>query len=260
MRSKSTIQPKRIEKIVKIISDKKFVTVERLCDLIYVSPSTVRRDLRSLEEKGIIKRFHGGASIQKQVLVSFSKREKENIEEKRKIAKETVKVIKDYSTVILDAGTTVMQVARQLEKAPMESLTVISPTINIAQLLLGRKNIKILLPGGQLNAESNSLVGVLSIEAFEKKLMADVAILSCEAVSHDMEVMYSDLEIIQIKKAILNSATKKVLVVDSSKFGRVSLSSIGKINLFDMVITDNKLEDKYIEEIEKRKLKLIMAK
>lgn len=258
MNSTSDIQPERIEKIAKIISENKFITVEYLCDLINVSPSTIRRDLRYLEEKGIIKRFHGGAGIQRQMSVPFSEREKENIEEKNKIAREAVKIIKDNSTIILDAGTTAMQVARQLEKISKKALTIITPTINIAQLLLGKAEFKIILSGGLLSIESNSLVGVLSIEAFNK-LMADTAIMSCETISSNMEVMYPDLEIIQVKRAIINSATYKVLIADSSKFGKVSLSSFGEIDLFDMVITDSKLQDKYINEIKKRNLKLIIA-
>lgn len=258
MNSTSDIQLERIEKIAKIISENKFITVEYLCDLINVSPSTIRRDLRYLEEKGIIKRFHGGAGIQRQMSVPFSEREKENIEEKNKIAREAVKIIKDNSTIILDAGTTAMQVARQLEKISKKALTIITPTINIAQLLLGKAEFKIILSGGLLSIESNSLVGVLSIEAFNK-LMADTAIMSCETISSNMEVMYPDLEIIQVKRAIINSATYKVLIADSSKFGKVSLSSFGEIDLFDMVITDSKLQDKYINEIKKRNLKLIIA-
>jgi len=259
MKSSSNIQPERMEKIVKIVSQNRFVAVEYLCDLTNASPSTIRRDLSLLEERGLIKRFHGGAIIPQQMLVPFSEREKENIEEKNKIAVEAIKIIKDNSTIILDAGTTVMQVARQLEKISKKSLTIITPTINIAQLLLGKNEYKIILSGGLLSIESNSLVGVLSIEAF-KKLMADIAIMSCEAVSSNLEIMYPDLEIISVKRAIINSASYKVLIVDSSKFGKVSLSAFDNIDLFDMVITDNKLSDKYINEIKKRNLKLIVAK
>ena len=258
MKFPKDIQPVRIKKITKVISGKKFVTVEDLCDLIDASPSTIRRDLRTLEEKGVIDRFHGGAVIQRKISVPFSEREKENLEEKNKIARKAIEIIKDNNIVILDAGTTVMMVARQLGKMSKKALTIITPAINIAQLLLGKTEIKIILSGGLLSTKSNSLLGVLSIEAF-KKLMADIAIMSCEAISPSLEIMYSDLEIIQVKRAIMNSATYRVLIADSSKFGKFSLASFGEIDLFDMVITDNKLSDKYINEIKKRNLKLVIA-
>lgn len=251
-------QPERLEKIVKIANENKFVNVKYLCDLINVSPSTIRRDLRYLEEKGVIKRFHGGASIQKHMRIPFSEREKVNTEEKGKVAREAIKIIKDNSTIILDAGSTVMHVAYQLEKISMKALTIITPNINIAQLLIEKSGIKTIVTGGVFDKESNSLLGVLTIEAFNK-LKADTVIMSCETISSNMEIMYPDLEIIQVRKAVINSGTYKVLVVDSSKFGKFSLSSIGDIGLFNMVITDDGLPDKYINEIKKRNTKLIIA-
>ncbi len=252
------IQPERIEKIIKIANENKFITVEYLCTLINASPSTIRRDLRYLEENGIIKRFHGGASIQKHAYVPFNKREKLNTEEKDMIAREAVKLIKDNSTVILDTGSTVLHVALHLGNMSKENLTIITPSIYIAQYLIDKTGFKIILSGGLFNRESNNLLGVLAIETFNK-LKADMVIMSCETISSNMEIMYPELEIIQVRKAVINSATYKVLVVDSSKFGRFSLSSLGEIDLFDMVITDCKIQDKYINKIKKRNLKLVIA-
>jgi DeoR/GlpR family transcriptional regulator of sugar metabolism len=253
------IQPERIEKIIKIANENKFITVEYLCTLITASPSTIRRDLRYLEENGIIKRFHGGASIQKHEYVPFTKREKLNIEEKNIIAREAVKLIKDNSTVILDSGSTVLNVAFHLGNMFKENLTIITPSINIAQYLIDKNVFKVILSGGLFNRGSSSLLGVLAVETLNK-LRADMVIMSCETVSSNMEIMYPELEIIQVRKAVINSATYKVLVVDSSKFGRISLSSLGEIDIFDMVITDSKIQDEYINEIKKRNLKLVITK
>lgn len=259
MDSDKKIQPERIEKIVKVLNENKFVTVENLCNLINSSPSTIRRDLRYLERKKIIERFHGGANIlKKHSYVPFNEREKLNTEEKRIISKEAVKLVKDNSTIVLDSGSTVFHVAFCLEDTPGKNLTIITTSIYTAQYLINKTNYKIILTGGLFNRESNNLLGMLAIEAISK-LRSDMVIMSCEAVSSDMEIMYPELEIIQVRKAVINSATYKVLLVDSSKFGRFSLSSLGDINIFDTVITDNKIEDKYIKEIEKRGLKLIIA-
>ena len=254
----NNIRPKRIEKILKIANDKKYVTVEYLCTLLNVSPSTIRRDLRYLEKNGIVKRFHGGATIQKHAYVPFSKREKLNTEEKNMIAREAVKLIKDNSTVILDSGSTVLHVAFNLSNASKENLTIITPSIYTAQYLIDKTGFKIILSGGLFNREYNQLLGILTTKTFNK-LKADMVIMSCETISSNMEIMYPELEIIQVRKAVINSATYKVLVVDSSKFGRFSLSSLGEIDLFDVVITDCKIQDKYINEIKKRNLKLVIA-
>lgn len=259
MALENDIQPERIEKIIKIANENKFITVEHLCSLINASPSTIRRDLRYLEKNGVINRFHGGASIQKHAYVPFSKREKLNTEEKSMIAKEAVKLIEDNSVVILDSGSTVLHVAFNLENVSKENLTIITPSIYTAQYLIDKTAYKIILSGGLFNRESSNLLGILAVETFNK-LKADLAIMSCETISPSMEIMYPQLEIIQVRKAAVESAAYKVLVVDSSKFGKFSLSSMGDIDLFDMVITDNKVQDIYIKEIKKRKVKLVIAK
>lgn len=258
MKPHSNIQPKRIAEIVEILNKNNYVTVEDICNLIKVSPATIRRDLRILDEKGMIDKFHGGVTIKRKISVPFSDREKENISEKNKIALETVKMIKDNSSIILDAGTTIMQLARQLEKNANGNLTIITTAINIAQLLLRKSGLRIILSGGLISIESNSLIGTLSVEAFGK-LRANIAFIGCEAVSPNLEIMYSDFEIIQVKRAIIKSACFKVLLVDSSKFGKTSLSSLGEVDIFDMVVTDNKVQKKYINEIKKRDIKLVIA-
>jgi len=135
--------------------------------------------------------------------------------------------------------------------------TIITPTMNIAQIFLG-SNFKILLSGGLLSMESDSLVGQLAIDSFSK-LKADIAFMSCESITNDLEVMYPDLELMQIKKAVINSAVIKILLVDSSKFGRVSLSTLGDLSLFDLLITDDEIEKKYLKELEKRNIKFGIA-
>ena len=253
----NNIKPERLEKLIEVIKESKFSTVDQLCGILNVSPCTIRRDLILLEKSGDIRRFHGGALLNKNLTLPFYEREKIQVEAKRKIAQEAIKNVKDNSTLILDAGTTVARMAIELEKISKSNLTIITPTMNIAQILLGR-NFKILLSGGLVCMESNSLVGQLALDCFSK-LRADLAFMSCESITDDFEVMYPDLEIMQIKKAIINSAVIKILLVDSSKFGRVSLSSLGDISLFDLLIVDDEIEKKYLKELEKRNIKFIIA-
>ena len=131
--SENNIQPKRLEKIVEILNSKSYVTVKDICDVIDASPATIRRDLQNLNEKGIIDKFHGGATIKRKVSIPYSDREKENIKEKNKIALEAFQLIKENSNVILDAGTTVMQLARLLEKSFNGNLTIVTTAINIGK-------------------------------------------------------------------------------------------------------------------------------
>lgn len=255
---KAGIQSGRLEKIANVVRENKFATVEDLSKLFQVSASTIRRDLIILQENDIIEKFHGGAIAHHRLGVSYSKREKIDLEEKRKIGEKAASLIEDNNTVILDAGTTVMQVAKSLESLSKKNVIVITTAVNIAELLVGKVGFKVILSGGVLSVEHNSLVGVLAIEAFGK-LGANKVFLGCEAVSSELNVMYSDLEIIEVKRAAMRSAKQKILVVNSSKFGKVSLSAIGKINIFDMIITDNKIPEEYLGKLEKLGVNLLIA-
>jgi DeoR/GlpR family transcriptional regulator of sugar metabolism len=255
---KAGVQPERLDKIANVVRENKFATVEDLSRLFKVSASTIRRDLIILQENDVIEKFHGGAIAHHRLGIPYSKREKIDLEEKRKIGAKAASLVEENSTIILDAGTTVMQVARSLESLSKKNITIITTTVNIAELFLGKVGFKVILSGGVLSIEYNSLVGVLAIEAFGK-LSANKAFLGCEAVSAELDVMYSDLEIIEVKKAVMRSAKQKVLVVNSSKFGKVSLSTIGKIDIFDVVITDNKIPEEYLGKLEKLGVNLIIA-
>jgi DeoR/GlpR family transcriptional regulator of sugar metabolism len=255
---KDGVQPERLNDMANVVRENRFVTVEDLSRFFKVSTSTIRRDLTILEEDAVIERFHGGAVAHRLLGVLYSEREKKNLEEKRKIGAKAASLIEENSTIILDAGTTVMQVARSLESLSKKNITIITTTVSMAELLLGKMGFKVILSGGVLSVESNSLVGVLATEAFSK-MSANKAFLGCEAISAELDVMYPDLEIIEVKKAIMRSGEQKVLVVNSSKFGKVSLSTIGKIDIFDVVITDNKIPEEYLNKLKKLGVNLIIA-
>jgi len=231
------------------------VTVLKLSSILNVSPSTIRRDLKILERGGTIGKFHGGASSYTSRNL-FSKRELLNREEKKLIGIAAAKLIKNGTTIILDAGTTVAQIAKNLNYR--KDLTVVTTAVNIARLLQEKPDFKVLLTGGLLSLEADSLIGVLAKQAFDH-INADIAFLGCEGISIDSGIMYPDLDIVEIKRAMVNSAKETVLVADHSKFNRISLTSAFPVTAMDKVITDDKLSREYIKALESKGVEVIIA-
>lgn len=249
------LQSARFREIKKIIEENNVVKVSELSKILNVSPSTIRRDLKMLERQGVIGRFHGGI-ITRNLRALFNEREMQNKEEKRMIGIAAVKLIKDGDTIILDAGTTTAEIARNI--GHKKNIITVTTAINIARLLQGKPSFKIILTGGLLNVETDSLVGVLAKKAFNK-ISADIVFLGCEGISVELEIMYPDLDIVEVKRAMANSAKEVVLVVDHSKFGKVSLASAFSVTAVDKIITDDKLPQEYIRALENKGIEVIIA-
>ena len=203
----------------------------------------------------MVGRFHGGVATHIPRAL-FSERELENKEEKRIIGIAAAELIKNGDTIILDAGTTVAQIAKNL--GHKRNVSVVTTTINIAHLLQEKPGFKVILTGGLLSGETDSLLGVLAKQAFDR-INADKAFLGCEGISIEAGLMYPDLEIAEIKRAIIDSAKEVILVADHTKFDKVSLSSAVPVKAVDKVVTDDKLPQKYIEALEAKGVKVIIA-
>jgi DeoR/GlpR family transcriptional regulator of sugar metabolism len=248
-------QSARLTEIRKIVQENGIVIVTELSKRLKVSPSTIRRDLKILEREELLERYHGGIAARGSRAL-FSEREMQNKEEKRMIGTAAARLIKDGDTVILDAGTTTAQIAQNV--GYRKNVVVVTAAINIARLLQGKPGFKVILIGGLLHAETDSLVGVLAKETFSK-INADIAFLGCGAISIELGIMYSDLDIAEIKRAIVKSSRKTILVADHSKFDKISLASIGPITTVDKVITDSKLPRAYMEAFRAKGIEVIFA-
>jgi len=245
----------RLENLRKMIFKKGYCSINSLIGEINYSPSTLRRDLLILEKQGIIERWHGGAASIDFARLSFSSRLNINKEEKEEIGIKAANLVKDNQVVIIDAGSTASMVANNL--GDKNSLTIITPAINIAKQFSPLGNFEVILTGGILKLETNSLVGYLS-ELSIQHVNANIAFIACDSISPNLDVMFVSFEFAKLKKVIMDSSMVKVLIVDSSKFGKISIASIGKIDLFDKVVVDSKLPNEYREKIKSCGVELII--
>ena len=221
------------------------VDVSTLSKELEVSEVTIRNDLEKLEEKNILIRARGGAIKLDRVSTDFSisDKHKQHSEEKKRIGKAAAQFILDGETIILDSGTTTMEIVRNLPKTI--SLTVISNALNIANQLSEHPDVNLIIPGGILRKKSLSLVGSAAEESF-RNFYCDKLFLAVDGIDATYGLSTPNLEEAQINRVMIAISKQVIVVTDSSKFHKRCLAFISPLNNIDMVITDSGIlaEDK----------------
>ena len=215
-----------------------FVTVRQLCESLFASESSIRRDLKALETRGLVKRSYGGAVLESNYsnIVTFNHRTRQNISAKREIAQKAAGLIKDGDIVFLDQSSTAFYLAGEL--IDRSSLTVVTNNIEITMLLANSK-IRLISSGGFLSNENrNCLIGGDAQRTFEN-IYADVAFFSVKAVSENGVVTDCSREEVVVRDAMLKNATKKVLLCDSSKFNCRAPFKQCKLEDVDILISED---------------------
>ena len=226
----------RHSRIVELISKGNPVKVVELSKLFGVSESTVRRDLQELDSGGFIQRTHGGAVFaQLGNEPNFYDKEICCLDEKRKIAKVAAQMVEDGDMVLLDSGTTMMELARALCG---KKLTVATNSMDIAQVFTEAPQIEVLVLGGMWRKTVRSLVGPLT-NLMLKQLFFDKVFLAANAIDVALGVTTHNITEAETKRMMLSAGKTIILVADHSKFGQRGFSRICGLDEVSMVITDN---------------------
>ena len=250
------LQPERLDKIKSVLEEKKTVKVSELSKTCDVSENTIRRDLIDLEGIGYCYRIKGGAILLERSndRTPFSSRLALHRESKSHIAKKAAELVKSGSTIILDSGTTTVELAEELLEK--EHITVITPSLAAAEILSGNQSITLILPGGIVNPSSRSLTGQPA-EQFFSEVHADLLFLAVKAVSP--ETGLSDHTIIEssVKKQMLKAADRIIVLADYSKLGKTALSRICSIEDVDVLITDTMADPEMIAGFEASGIEIV---
>lgn len=252
------MQPFERHKLILLeLESKGNVTVPELKKLLQVSTDTVRRDLAYLDRNGMLEKVHGGA-VSKDDLVTnqaFVKRKVKFIERKQEIASIAVEFVKEKNAVSLNAGTTNIEVAKQLA-ARFEQLTVITNSLKIAEILTSKRGFTVILPGGILNHEEFSLYG-RSIGEEIAQFNSDFAFISINAISLDRGLTDFRLGESDVINAMIRSAGKAIAVADSSKFETVSYLNICDLDQLHAIVTDSELDEELRKKYERRHVNIV---
>ena len=222
------------------------VVVSELSQIYKVSEETIRRDLEKLENDGFVIKSYGGAVINENANVDlpFNIRKKRNVISKQKIAEVISSRIKDGTSIMLDASSTAVYIAKALKER--KNLTLITNSIEILIEMFDTPNVNVLSTGGAMREGSFALVGPQT-DKMLKSYHVDVAIVS--AKGFDLETGMTDTEELHAnnKKTMLHAGREKVLAVDSSKFGKTAFTEIGTLEEISMVVTDAKPDEVWLQ-------------
>ena len=225
-----------------------FSTSQAIAEAVGASLATVRRDLLLLEQNGAINRVHGGARIAdgSSVEVAFQEREKRYLSEKRAIATAAYDLLRPRSAIFLDAGTTVLQLARLIRINPMP-LRIFTNGLTVAQEFLNIPNMEITLLGGQLRNENASIVGPQA-EAMLDTLWFDQLFLGASAIGADGVIYSVDSAEASVNRRMLARSANRFVLVDSSKFGTMATYKVAPLNTARLV-TDAGLTPHWRKEL-----------
>ena len=234
------LSEERRRAILELLQEDGRVLVRELGKRFHTSVITIRKDLEFLHHQGQLERAHGGAlPIKSGAIRDSSLQEKERIHrhEKTRIAAAAARMIRNGQVIILDSGTTTTAIARACQH--LKSLTVITNAMNIAADLADSP-IEVLLTGGVLRRNSFSLVGPLAEESL-RRLSADMLFLAVDGFDVRYGLTTPNLLEARVNRVMAESARRTIVVCDSSKFGRRSLSLILPTAAVHETITDKKI-------------------
>lgn len=226
----------RLRAITEAVRDRGRSSVVELAELTGASEMTIRRDLEALAEQGVLERYRGGARslILRGDEPPFALRAQEGLEAKRRIAVEVAALIADGESVVLDSGTTCLEVARVLAH---RRLTVMPLSLHAANALTDAPQVTLLVPGGQPRRGELALTGPLT-ETSLAALRFDTAVVGCCGLTAEDGLTAYDLADAAVKRAAIASSGRVIAVAEAAKLSRTALAHVAPAAALHAVITD----------------------
>ncbi|MDO3920465.1 DeoR/GlpR family DNA-binding transcription regulator [Salmonella enterica] len=246
----------RIQAIKQMVANDKKVTVSNLSSIFQVTEETIRRDLEKLEDEGFLTRTYGGAVLNSAVLadnIHFYKRAKSFYEEKQIIARNTLPLIKNKTTMAADSSSTVMELLKLLKDR--NDLTLLT---NSAEAFheLAQSDINLVSTGGELNKNTLSLQGRITKEIISR-YHVDIMVMSCKGLDMASGALDSNEAEAEIKKTMIRQATEVALLVDHSKFDRKAFVRLVDFSHIHYLITNKTPGDEWISFCDKNNIQLV---
>ncbi len=253
----------RINYLLNRLSINGFASIKELSKKLEVSEMTIRRDLRELSKNKVVTLIPGGAVLKRNPLVETDEEkyliqtaESLMLEEKIKISRKAASLIDPNEVIIIDTGSTTENLPKFIpENMP---LTVICYALNILFNVYENKNWKLVFPGGYFHNNTLMFESPEGIEII-KKIRANKAFISAAGVSEKLGVTCATVYEKETKRTVIESSDVKILLVDSTKFGKIKISHFADLTDFDIIITDIEISEEFEEIIKKIGIKLYIV-
>lgn len=248
----------RHQYILNALQGQGYLNVVDLCKQLNVSSVTIRKDLKLLEEKSLLFRTHGGATINNPYTIDRPVNEKEKFQsaEKMKIGEAAAALVENNDSIIIASGTTVLAMARSIQ--PKDNLTVITSALNVALELMRHPNIEILQLGGMLRKSSSSVTG-----AYAENILADFFcskfFLGVDGIDLEFGLTTTNAMEAHLNQKMIKVSQKTILLVDSTKFGKRGFGRICGLDEIDQIITDSGISDNTVKTLESLGVKVTVV-
>ncbi|MFO7171439.1 MAG: DeoR/GlpR family DNA-binding transcription regulator [Bacillota bacterium] len=248
----------RKRRIRQIVESGAAVTVGDLSKAFGVSESTIRRDLQELAREGLLERTRGGAVpiSPTREEPSFSEKTVQNRAEKMAIARVAASLVPDGASVILDAGTTTLEIARLLKAR--RNLTVMTNAYTIAAELADAPEIEVIVTGGTVRGNTLALVGPLAERALEE-VNADILFLGTNGIDLERGLTTPSPAEASVKRRMIAAARKVVVVADHTKMRKVAFAAIAPLSSVHMIISDRGMDQQVARELIRRGIQVLIA-
>ena len=244
-------------RLLELVRVRSFASLPELAEHLDVSESTVRRDLDQLENEGTARRIHGGVLYtgSSPKLPHFDANQPVQWEKKKAIAAAAVELIEDGDAILLDGGSTTYEVARLLVGRPLH---VVTNSLPVANLFASDGNSDLVLIGGNICPRSGVARGpytdrMLSMVRVRKTLFSVAGI-------HDEGFFNNDLLLVETERAMMQAANEVIVVADSTKFGRQSLTHLCPLQAVQHLVVDSGITDQWSEKVRAAGVDLVLAK
>lgn len=246
----------RRQRVLDLVSQRGFVALTDLARAVQASESTLRRDLDYWHQQGALRRTHGGAIYvgDAQSLPALEERSAVQLEEKKAVARAAAARIQDGDAVLLDGGTTTLEVARLLVSRPMQ---IVTNSLPIATLFANSHETDLVMLGGYVYPKTGVALGPLTVRMLDE-VRVHQAVLSVGGVTAK-GLFNSNLLLVETERKMLRSADEVVIVADHTKIGRPALAFLCDFAAVDTFLTDGGLTAEQRTLLEQSEVRLIVA-
>ncbi|MFV0412861.1 MAG: DeoR/GlpR family DNA-binding transcription regulator [Oscillospiraceae bacterium] len=249
------VRSDRLSQMEQYVLENRHVSLVEICQRYGISINTARRDIKELLKSGSIIKVYGGVSAADRTnAVPFEVRNEKGDYEKRGIAALATAYIKENDIVFIDSGTTTQYI---LDYVPEDlSFTVITYSIKVLFAAAARPNIRLVVLPGEFYRETNSFCGTDAQKILETYSI-HTAFMAATTVSREGLVGNSFAPEYEIKRTAVARSYKKVLLIDSTKYGKVSLRAYATLKDFDQVFTGQTVEQEFCELCEANQVEVL---
>lgn len=248
----------RHQYIIKKLQKEQYINVVDLCNELKVSSVTIRKDLKLLEDKNLLYKIHGGATLSNPYTVDRSVNEKEQMQsgEKSNIGQAAAELVVENDSIIIASGTSVLAFARAL---PMNlHCTVITAALNVAMELTRHPNTEVVQLGGLLRKSSTSVMGPYS-ENILKDFFCSKLFLGVDGIDLEFGLTTTNMMEAHLNRQMISVSQKTIVLTDSTKFGKRGFGKICNIDEIDHIITDKGISDHTVTQLESMGVKVTIV-